>query len=80
MSPWPQTPLAIRHTFSGVPEDEARLILGETACTVYGFDREKLWKVAQRIGPSPGEVARPVSEDEMPLGRNGAFREVGTYA
>lgn len=77
---WPETPQSIRHTFNDVPEDEARLILGETAAVVYGFDRAKLWEVAQRIGPTPAEVATPLAEDEMPLGRNGAFREVGTFA
>jgi len=77
---WPQTPQSIRHTFSNVPEDEARLILGETAVTVYGFDRAALWPVAQQIGPTPAEVATALSDDELPLGRSGAFREYGTFA
>jgi predicted TIM-barrel fold metal-dependent hydrolase len=77
---WPQTKEAIRNTFHDVLEDEARLILGETAAVVYGFDRTALWQVAQRIGPTPAEVATPLATHEFPLGRNGAFREVGTYA
>jgi hypothetical protein len=77
---WPQTPQSIRHTFNDVPEDEARLILGETACVIYGFNREKLWEVAQRVGPAPAEVATPLAEDEYSLGRSGAFREIGTFA
>jgi hypothetical protein len=48
--------------------------------TVYGFDRAALWPVAQQIGPTPAEVATPLSADEMPLGRSGAFREYGTFA
>jgi len=77
---WPQTREAIRHTFSTVPEDEARLILGETAAAVYGFDRAALWEVASRIGPTPAEVATPLAPHEMPYGRSGAFRETGTFA
>jgi hypothetical protein len=77
---WPQTREAIRNTFHAVPEDETRLILGETAAAVYGFDRAALWQVAQRIGPTPAEVAAPLAPHEFPLGRNGAFREVGTFA
>jgi predicted TIM-barrel fold metal-dependent hydrolase len=77
---WPQTREAIRNTFHAVPEDETRLILGETAAAVYGFERAALWQVAQRIGPTPAEVAAPLAPHEFPLGRNGAFREVGTFA
>jgi predicted TIM-barrel fold metal-dependent hydrolase len=77
---WPETRESIRHTFNAVPEDEARLILGETAAAVYGFDRAALWEIAQRIGPTPREVATPLAPDEMPLGRSGAFRETGTFA
>ncbi len=77
---WPHTPESIRHTFHDVPEDETRMILGETACAVYGFDRDKLDPIARRIGPTPAEVAMPVAPEEFPLGRNGAFREFGTFA
>jgi predicted TIM-barrel fold metal-dependent hydrolase len=77
---WPYTRESIRHTFAPIPEDEARLILGETAIDVYGFDRETLASIARRIGPTPNEVATPLRDDEVPLGRGGAFREYGTYA
>jgi predicted TIM-barrel fold metal-dependent hydrolase len=77
---WPYTREALRHTFSGVPEDEARLILGETAVAVFGLDRSALVPIAQRIGPTPSEVATPLTPDELPLGRGGAFREFGSYA
>ncbi|WP_236787751.1 amidohydrolase family protein [Amycolatopsis sp. GM8] len=77
---WPHTPESIRHTFHDVPEDETRLILGETACVVYGLDRDRLWPVARQIGPTPQEVATPLTEAEIPRGRNGAFRETGTFA
>jgi predicted TIM-barrel fold metal-dependent hydrolase len=77
---WPETPRSIRHTFHDVPEDETRLILGETACVIYGLDRAKLWPIAQKIGPTPQRVATPLSPEEIPAGRNGAFREIGTFA
>ena len=32
------------------------------------------------IGPTPAEVATPLAPHEMPSGRSGAFREIGTYA
>jgi predicted TIM-barrel fold metal-dependent hydrolase len=76
---WPYTPEAIRHTFAEVPEDEARLMLGETALDVYRFDRDALAKVAARVGPSPQQVATPLRPEEVPAGRGGAFREFGTY-
>jgi predicted TIM-barrel fold metal-dependent hydrolase len=49
---FPNTPDWIRVTFDGVPEDEARRIIGENAIDIYGFDREKLHTVAERVGPS----------------------------
>jgi predicted TIM-barrel fold metal-dependent hydrolase len=77
---WPHTPESIRHTFHDVPEDETRMILGETACVIYGLDRDKLWPIAQKIGPTPESVATPLKPEEIPAGRNGAFREIGTFA
>lgn len=77
---WPYTRAAIRHTFRGVPEDEARLILGETAGVLFGVDRAALDPVVARIGMSPDDVATPLSDDELPAGRGGAFRRFGTYA
>lgn len=77
---WPETPQSIRHTFHDIPEDEVRLILGETACIVYGLDRDRLWPIAQKIGPAPEQVATSLRADETPSGRNGAFRETATFA
>jgi predicted TIM-barrel fold metal-dependent hydrolase len=53
---WPNTWDWIRTTFEGVPEDEARLILGETAIACYGFDGSKMASIAERIGPMPADV------------------------
>jgi predicted TIM-barrel fold metal-dependent hydrolase len=53
---WPNTFEWIRHAFAGVPESEARLMLGENAIECYGFDREKMAAIAARIGPEPADV------------------------
>ncbi|HEX5586589.1 MAG TPA: amidohydrolase family protein, partial [Acidimicrobiia bacterium] len=49
---WPNTRDWIRTAFAGVPEREARQILGENAVAAYGLDRDALVAVAERIGPS----------------------------
>jgi predicted TIM-barrel fold metal-dependent hydrolase len=53
---WPNTRAWITVAFEGVPEDEARLVLGENAISFYGLDRAKLAETAERIGPLPSEV------------------------
>jgi predicted TIM-barrel fold metal-dependent hydrolase len=60
---WPNTGEWIRATFGyqAVPEDEARAILGENALEFFGFDRQKLTAVAERIGPKPAELLKPGS-------------------
>lgn len=63
---WPNTLNWLRAAFAGVPEDEARLILGENALACYDLDADALRKVAARIGPCPEDVlspARPVPEE-----------------
>jgi predicted TIM-barrel fold metal-dependent hydrolase len=74
----PTTRLAMRNTFSGLPDTEVRNMLGETGVGVYNFDREALGKVAERIGaPSLAEIAEPV--EERPTHWGFAFRETDTY-
>jgi predicted TIM-barrel fold metal-dependent hydrolase len=53
---WPNTQDWIRAAFDGVPEAEARLILGENAVACYGLDLALLEKVADRIGPEPSDL------------------------
>lgn len=53
---WPNTYDWIRDAFAGVPEHEARQILGENAIAFYGLDSAALVAAAQRIGPKPSEV------------------------
>jgi predicted TIM-barrel fold metal-dependent hydrolase len=72
---WPNTRLAIRHALAGVPEDEARMIVGENALRVYGLAEEVLRPIADRIGPLPHDVAQPLQPEEFPTLRSLAFRE-----
>jgi predicted TIM-barrel fold metal-dependent hydrolase len=53
---------------SGVPENEARALLGETAATVFGFDTEALAPVAARLGLRAEDILRVPEEDLFPLG------------
>ena len=53
---WPNTEKHIHATFSGVPEEEVRAMLGETAAKVYGFDAEALAVHAESVGPLPSEI------------------------
>ncbi|HMG41004.1 MAG TPA: amidohydrolase family protein [Acidimicrobiales bacterium] len=53
---WPDTWDWIRVAFAGVPEDEARAILGHNALRCFGLDSDRLAPVAERVGPSPADV------------------------
>jgi predicted TIM-barrel fold metal-dependent hydrolase len=53
---WPNTRAWIQVALAGVPETEARAILGENAIALYGLDRSALAAVAAEIGPAPSEV------------------------
>jgi len=53
---WPNTREWIQIIFQGVPEEEARLILGENAARIYAMDVSKLRALADRIGPAPAEI------------------------
>ncbi len=55
-STWPNSLEWIRATFTDVPEDEARLILGENAIRIFGLDRDRLAGIAAEIGPRPQDV------------------------
>ena len=77
---WPNTALALRYTFSDVPEDETRKILGENALRVFNLEADKIHAISARIGPKPSDVARPVRPEELPDHRGFAFRERGQYS
>ncbi|MCU1344156.1 MAG: putative amidohydrolase [Acidimicrobiia bacterium] len=53
---WPNTREWLRTVFAGVPEIEARQILGGNAVEIYGLDRPKLTAIADRIGLTTAEI------------------------
>ncbi|MCA9774316.1 MAG: amidohydrolase, partial [Myxococcales bacterium] len=53
---WPHTRKFLVESFHGIPERDTRLMLGENAAKVYGFDLEKLAPLVARIGPRPREI------------------------
>ncbi|WP_292746821.1 amidohydrolase family protein, partial [Methylophaga sp. UBA3191] len=55
---WPSTREAMTDTFQGLPETEIEKMLGENAIRFYGFDREKLVPIAERIGPKRSEIEK----------------------
>jgi predicted TIM-barrel fold metal-dependent hydrolase len=48
---WPNTHEQLTDAFRGTPEPDLRLMLGENAARVYGFDAGKLAPLVERIGP-----------------------------
>jgi predicted TIM-barrel fold metal-dependent hydrolase len=58
--PFPYSREALQVTFAGVAPEEVRLMLGETAAEVYGFDVDLLRPIAAKIGPTVAQVATPL--------------------
>jgi predicted TIM-barrel fold metal-dependent hydrolase len=59
---YPYTKEALRHTFAGIDPREVRMMLGENAARLYGFDLDELAALAARVGPTPAEIAQPLAE------------------
>ena len=61
---WPNTNVWLRDALEGLPEDEARLILGENVIRILGLDGATLAQVATRVDPprsTTSQEARPTS-------------------
>jgi hypothetical protein len=56
----------MRWLFEGVPEPEVRAMTSLNAAKVYGFDLDYLQGLADEIGPTPEEVATPLSAADVP--------------
>ena len=56
---WPQTTDRLIETFEGLPDDEVRAMLGGNAIDFFGFDRNKLKSIADRIGFLPSDITQP---------------------
>ncbi len=73
---WPNTKDWLRAAFSGVPEEEARLILGENAIRCYGLDRSSIESIAGRIGPPVDEI---LGTQEVPSALVAEFEKRGGF-
>jgi predicted TIM-barrel fold metal-dependent hydrolase len=62
---WPNSQDWLRLVLKGVPERDARLILGENAARIYGFDLDHLAPLVERFGPEPSAILgdHPVPPD-----------------
>lgn len=58
--------LVLRHVFGGLPEADLRPILGGNAIDLWGFERDVLQQVANRVGPTVADLAEPLSLDAIP--------------
>jgi predicted TIM-barrel fold metal-dependent hydrolase len=71
---WPNTKLALRNTFCEVPVEETRMILEDTGVRLFSLDTKALRPIADRIGPTPSELATPLQREEYPAYGGFAFR------
>jgi len=53
---WPNTRDWIRIALDGVPEPEARKLLGENAARMYGIDLQSLTAHVERVGPEYSDL------------------------
>jgi len=58
-STYPETREGLRRAFAGAPADDLRRVLGENAAALYAFDIDRLRPIADRVGPTIGEVGVP---------------------
>src|SRR5690606_21306462 len=59
---FPDTRMALRYAFAGLPEAEVRMMLGENAARLYKFDLAALKPIAARVGVLPKDVAEPLTD------------------
>lgn len=69
----PHTLKVLRGMMHDVPEDEARVLLAGTAAELYGADLDFLQTIADRVGPTPEELATPLTKDEIPADPNFSY-------
>ena len=68
----PFTKEHLRQVFSDVPPEELQQILAGNAAELYNFDLDALAPEAERVGPTVGEIAEPLTE--LPDNANQALR------
>ena len=63
---YPYTIEAIRLMMADLPESDIDVLLASRAIDVYGFDRAALQAIADRIGPTIGELQTPLAVEDYP--------------
>ena len=58
----PHTLEALRYAFEGISAEEVDTMLAQVPAEVYGFDLDELQKVADKIGPTMGEILEPLEK------------------
>ena len=58
---WPHSRERLKEMFAEVPEGELRMMVGENAASLFGFDVVKLNALAQRIGPTAADLGAAAS-------------------
>ena len=58
---WPHTVERLKSSFAGVPLEDTRQLLGQTAAGVYNFDLDELRPIADRVGPTPEDLGQDPS-------------------
>jgi predicted TIM-barrel fold metal-dependent hydrolase len=58
---WPHSLAALREACTGCTAEEIRMMAGETAADVYGFDLDALRPVADQVGPLLDDLVEPAS-------------------
>jgi predicted TIM-barrel fold metal-dependent hydrolase len=77
---WPRSRASMRKTFAGASESSVRMVLGLNAIPVFSLDAAEMRQCADRIGPTPAEIAAPLGAGEYPEHVGLAFRDFGAYA
>lgn len=71
----PQTHLALRNSFAGLPADAVARMVGLNAVELFKLDLDALTKIAARINvPTMERLQRPLRPDEVPSNPGHAFR------
>ena len=61
---WPNTAFAMRDALNGCTAEEVKLMCGETAAGVYGFDLDALRPIAEKVSPLLEDVLTPATPAE----------------
>ncbi|MEV0257875.1 amidohydrolase family protein [Streptomyces sp. NPDC050732] len=59
---YPYSREGLRTAYAGLPRDEIAAMVGGNAARVYGFDLQRLGRIAARVGPTAEELAEPLKE------------------